>query len=122
MLEELGLHSVDYLKNHHQRGDEPVTYIEKEFAIDSFGLISCIGQVVPQLIISQSCFVEISGVEFFVAGDVDHCKFPVAYKFLLSAESIAHELHSAFIIWREVEVALYGENDKQVFLRFYEVS
>ena len=112
MLEELGLHSIDYLKNHHQRGDEPVTYIEKELAIDSFGLISCIGQVVPQLIISQSCFVEISGVEFFVAGDVDHCKFPVAYELLPSAESIAHEVHCAFIIWWQVKLALYGKYDE----------
>ena len=122
MLEELGLYSVDHLKHDHQRGVGSVTYIEKELAVYSFRLISCIRQVVLKLIIGQSCFVEISGVKLLVAGYVNHCKFPIANKLLSSAQSITHEVHSAFIIWWEVKLALYSEYDEQVFLRFYKVS
>jgi hypothetical protein len=97
------------------------TYVEEESAVDHL-VVGCVGEVQSQLLVLQRQILEVSGVELLVAGDVDGAQIAVGDELLATGECIAHELHRAVVVGRQVQLALDGEDDVQVLLRLHEVA
>ncbi len=97
------------------------TYVEEESAVDHL-VVGSVGEVQSQLLVLQRQILEVGGVELLVAGDVDGAQVAVGDELLATGECIAHELHRAVVVRRQVQLALDGEDDVQVLLRLHEVA
>ncbi len=97
------------------------TYVEEESAVDHL-VVGSVWEVQSQLLVLQRQILEVGGVELLVARDVDGAQIAVGDELLATGEGVAHELHRAVVVGRQVQLALDGEDDVQVLLRLHEVA
>ena len=100
------------------------TYIEEEAAVKHFaGLLSRgVGQVDIQLIVGDASLVQSDCVELLVTGHVDGGQIPVGDESLAPTEGVTHELHGAFVVRGQVQLAFDAQDNVEVLFRFDEVA
>lgn len=98
------------------------TYVEEEAAVDHLFLRGEVGEVRAELVVLHGEVLQVGGVELLVAGDVDGAQVAVGEQLLPAGERVAHELHRAVVVGRQVQLALDGQDDVQVLLRLHEVA
>jgi len=98
-------------------------YIEQECSVDQlFAFFRWIRQKLSQLIIRNSRFVEVDGVELLETRYIDGSQFTVCQQPLSPTQSIPHELHGALVIGRKVQLAFDSQNHVEVFFGPHEVA
>ena len=92
------------------------TYIEEEAAVKHFaGLLSGgVGQVDIQLLVGDAGLVQSDCVELLVAGHVDRVQVSVGDEALPPTEGVTHELHGAFVVRRQMQLAFNTEDNVEV--------
>lgn len=98
------------------------TYVEEEPAVDHLVLGGDLGQVRAELVVLHGEALQVGGVELLVARDVDGAQVAVGEELLPAGEGVAHELHRAVVVGREVQLALDGQDDVEVLLGLHEVA
>lgn len=98
------------------------TYVEEEAAVDHLFLRGEVWEVRAELVVLHGEVLQVGGVELLVAGDVDGAQVAVGEQLLPAGERVAHELHRAVVVGRQVQLALDGQDDVQVLLGLHEVA
>jgi hypothetical protein len=96
-------------------------YIEEELAIDHL-VLPDVGQVLLELIVFKRQLLKVRGVELLKTRDSHRAELPVAEQLFVSTEGVTHEVHSAVVVWRQMELTLDREYDVEVFLRLDKIS
>ena len=96
------------------------TYIEEESAVYHL-CVADVRQVLSQFVIFQGELLQIGSIELLEAGDGDGAELSIAEKLLASTQGVAHEVHSAVVIWGQMELAFDGQDDVEILLRLHKV-
>ena len=99
---------------------EAFTYVEEEFAVDHLSG-RWVWQVTTYVRVLERHLFEVGRVELLVPGNRDGTEVSVGEQLFLAAESVAHELHGAVVVWGQVQLAFDREYDVQVLFRLDEV-